>query len=215
MYNEDEYLLLSGIQHFYFCKRQWALIHLENRWSENESTMLGNLLHEKADKPYIKEKRRDIKISRAMPVASSSLGLTGILDVVEFQRDEKGVSIPGEKGLWYPNVIEYKKGKPKKDNRDIVQLVAQIMILEEDFKISIDHGYLYYFKTKEKVRVDISQSNRQQIFSLTEKMHGLYRSKKIPKGEFYKNCRLCSLVDICMPRITKKKRSIENYLYGD
>lgn len=90
----DDYLMLSGIQHFYFCKRQWALIHIEQVWSDNSFTAEGNELHEITDKPYLKEKRKDIIISRAIPVSSKILGLSGILDTVEFVKGDKGIELP-------------------------------------------------------------------------------------------------------------------------
>lgn len=215
MYKEDDYLMLSGIQHFCFCKRQWALIHIEQLWSDNESTSTGTILHEKADKPLIKESRKDIFISRAMPVSSSKLGLSGILDVVEFKKDPKGISLRGKKGKWLPNIIEYKKGKIKKDNRDIVQLVAQCICLEEKYQIDIEYAYLYYFELNKRLEVKITYELRKEVYNLANEMHDIYKARYTPEAQIYKNCKLCSLVDMCMPRITKKKKSVYNYLYGE
>lgn len=215
MYNEEDYLMLSGIQHYYFCKRQWALIHIERYWADNESIAKGTNLHEKADKPLIKEKRKDLIISRALPVSSSILGFSGILDIVEFRSSDKGIKIPGKSGLWWPTIIEYKKGKEKVDERDTVQLVAQTICLEEKFNINIEFGYIYYFETNSRLKVDIIEGLKIKTKNLANKMHELYELKTIPKAESYKNCRLCSLVDVCMPRLTKKKKSVQNYLYGD
>ena len=89
VYDEDDFLLLSGIQHFVFCKRQWALIHIEQQWEENELTIEGQNLHKKADEPFIREKRKEKLIIRGMPVKSYSLGTSGICDVVEFIQNEK------------------------------------------------------------------------------------------------------------------------------
>lgn len=149
-YAEDDYLMLSGIQHFQFCKRQWGLIHIEQQWAENEATAHGQILHQKADDPYIKEKRKDIITSRAMHVSSKTLGLYGILDVVEFHKDENGVALKGKRGKWLPRIVEYKRGKPKRDTRDIVQLVAQTICLEETFGCPIETGYLYYHSVNQK-----------------------------------------------------------------
>lgn len=214
-YQEDDYLMLSGIQHFYFCKRQWALIHIEQQWSENAYTAHGNILHEKADKPLLKEKRGDTFISRAMPVSSKELGLSGILDVVEFRKNEKGVVIPGKKGKWQPAIIEYKSGKKKPDDRDNIQLAAQTMCLEEEYKISIPTAFLYYFKTNEKVEVQIDAFLREQVKEMANLMHQMYQNKETGKAEYFKNCQLCSLYDVCMPRLTKKQRSVNNYIYGE
>lgn len=214
-YPEEEYLMLSGIQHFYFCKRQWALIHIEQQWKENKSTQEGNILHEKADKPLLKESRKDTFISRAIPVSSSTLGFSGILDVVEFHQDETGVSLPGRKGKWKPEVIEYKRGKEKSDERDIVQLTAQVMCMEETLNCRLSEGYIYYFRTNQRIPVTITRERRDLVKRLAEEMHEMYRKKETPPAEFFKNCRLCSLVDICIPRMTKKKKDVTHYIYGD
>lgn len=207
--------MFSGIQHYYFCKRQWALIHIEQQWKENEHTTTGKILHEKADNPLLKEKRKKYFVSRAIPIVSKKLGITGILDVVEFFSTEEGIEIPGKKGKWKPNIIEYKKGREKKDNRDVVQLTAQVICLEEMLNIKIKTADLYYFATKQRKQIEITQELRDLVNRLVEEMHLLMRKKKTPKAEYFKNCKLCSLNSICMPRLSKKKKSIKNYLYGD
>ena len=211
-YAEDEFLMLSGIQHFQFCKRQWALIHIAQEWAENEATTHGQILHQKADNPYIKEKRKGLLISRAMQVSSKKLGLYGILDVVEFHKQDGGIALKGHRGYWLPTIVEYKRGKPKKDERDIVQLVAQTICLEETLDCQIDKGYLYYHSVNKKVELEIDQERRQRVYQLAMEMHQLYQKAQIPKAEYFKNCQLCSLVDICIPRLSKKSRSITNYI---
>mgnify|MGYP000120011369 CR=1 FL=1 len=215
MYIEDEYLMLSGIQHYYFCRRQWALIHIEQQWAENQSTMEGNYLHEKADMPFLKEKRKDFFISRSIPISSAVLGLNGVTDVVEFRKSDKGVRIKGKPGVWHPEVIEYKRGKEKTDDRDIVQLCAQVMCLEETWETKISKSSLYYFGTNKRIEVHITDNLRQKVQDVSNAMHDLYRLRITPSAEIFKNCSLCSLYDICMPRITKKKASVCNYLYGE
>ena len=213
MYNEDDYLMLSGIQHYYFCKRQWALIHIEQQWAENQSTMEGNYLHEKADMPFLKEKRKDFLVSRAVPVSSKILGFTGIIDVIEFRRSDDGIKLGRHSGTWIPEVIEYKRGKEKPDERDIVQLCAQVICLEEKWDVRIDKSYLYYFKTNKRIEVLITNELRNKVIEISKEMHTLYNEQKIPPAEFFKNCQLCSLYDICMPKITKRRASVDNYLY--
>ena len=215
MYNEDDYLMLSGIQHYYFCKRQWALIHIEQQWAENQSTMEGNYLHDKADMPFLKEKRRGFLMSRAVPVSSKRLGLSGVIDVIEFQKSDHGIKLNRHKGTWFPEIIEYKRGKEKPDERDIVQLCAQVICLEEKWDIKIDKSYLYYFQTNKRIEVSITDALRNKVIEISKDMHRLYHQQKIPPAEFFKNCQLCSLYDICMPRITKRKASVEHYLYED
>lgn len=212
VYAEEDYLMLSGIQHFQFCKRQWGLIHIDQQWVDNEATAHGQVLHKKADNPYVKEKRREVITSRAMYVSSHNLGLYGILDVVEFHKDVTGVPLEGRRGKWRPIIVEYKRGQPKRDTRDIVQLVAQTICLEETFGCTIDLGYLYYHKVNQKKKIDITPALRQEVIDLVQDMHLYYEGKKVAKAEYFKNCKLCSLVDICLPRLSKKKRNVENYI---
>jgi len=209
---EDEYLMLSGIQHYYFCKRQWGLIHIDQQWAENTYTVEGQQLHTKADNPAIKEKRKDMFISRAIHVSSGSLGLSGILDVVEFYKDEKGISFQSKRGKWQPYIVEYKRGKPKKDERDIVQLVAEVMCLEETLACRISSSYLFYHSVNKKIKVEITDRLRDLVSDFCAKMHFYYQHKKVPNAEYFKNCRLCSLYDICMPRMSKKPKNIDNYI---
>ena len=99
-YAEDDYLMLSGIQHFKFCRRQWALIHIEQQWAENVHTVVGELMHKRAHDPYLVEKRKDLLVARSLPIASRLLGVSGECDVVEFHRCEDGVKLHGHRGLF-------------------------------------------------------------------------------------------------------------------
>ena len=119
-YTEEEYLMISGIQHFKFCRRQWALIHIEQQWEENVHTVVGELMHKKAHDPYLKEKRKDTLIVRALPVSSRTLGVSGECDIVEFHKCEDGVKLFGHRDLYSIYPVEYKKGKPKKSDEDIL-----------------------------------------------------------------------------------------------
>lgn len=211
-YQEDDYLMLSGIQHYYFCKRQWGLIHIDQQWDENEFTVEGQLLHKRADNPYIKEKRKDFFVSRAMHISSKTLGFSGILDVVEFYKEEQGIYIPKKRGTWQPYIVEYKRGKKKSDHRDIVQLVAEVICLEETLHCTISKSYLYYLSTNTKVTIKITDDLRAEVYSCAKAMHELYRLKKVPEAEYFKNCLKCSLYDICLPRLSKKPRNVENYM---
>ena len=144
MYNEEDYLQLSGIQHFAFCRRQWALAYIELQWSENERTVDGKLLHEKAHDVTSEEKRGDLIISRAMPIHSRELGISGECDIVEFHRGETGITLTGREGKYEVVPIEYKRGRPKQNDVDILQLAAQAMCLEEMLCCDIPYGFLYY-----------------------------------------------------------------------
>lgn len=127
MASPDDYLLMSGIQHFSFCRRQWALIHLEQQWSENQRTAEGRLQHTRCHDVTLTEKRGDLLIARGMRVVSHRLKLTGDCDVVEFHKDPNGVSLQGRRGLWQPMPVEYKHGRSKVNDADRLQLCAQAM----------------------------------------------------------------------------------------
>lgn len=215
MYTEDEYLMLSGIQHYLFCKRQRALIHIENIWGENSFTKNGEIIHKKADNPIIKEKRGRVVISRAMPVSSKKLGISGILDVIEFHKSIEGIKLKDKKGLWKPIIIEYKSGKDKKYDYDKAQLMAEAFCIEEKFQISIEKSYLYYHKIDKRIEVKLDEKLRDLTKNTIIQMHRDFKNGLIPKAEEHRKCTLCSLNEKCMPRLTKKYKSIDNYIYGE
>ena len=143
-FSSEDLLPLSGLQHFAFCRRQWALIHLEQQWQENLRTVEGGLLHRRAHDEAARERRSDTLILRGLQVVSHQLGLSGQCDVVEFHATPKGVPLQGEEGLWQPYPVEYKRGKPKSHQADELQLCAQAMCLEEMLCCSIPEGALFY-----------------------------------------------------------------------
>ena len=132
-YTEDDYLMISGIQHFKFCRRQWALIHVEQQWAENVHTAVGKLMHQKVHDPYLTEKRKDTILVRALPVSSRIMGVSGECDLVEFHKCEDGIRLHGHRGMYSVYPVEYKKGKSKSTDADRLQLVAQALCLEEIF----------------------------------------------------------------------------------
>jgi len=209
--------MLSGIQHIAFCERQWALIEIEQCWAENVRTVEGKILHERADDPYDNETRNDLRVVRAMSIVSKKLGLRGIADIVEFQRTEiedkgKVVQLKGRKGWWRPYPVEYKRGRPKPDDRDAVQLCAQALALEEMFQITIDSGALFYGQTKRREEIQFHIELRKRVHELALKMHELIREGKTPKAIKGKHCSLCSLIEICQPNLTVYHKSVKAYL---
>lgn len=202
-YREDEYLMISGIQHFRFCRRQWALIHIEQQWAENVHTVVGELMHKKAHDPYLAEKRKDVLITRALPVSSRTLGISGECDVVEFHKKDEGVKLHGHRGFYEIYPIEYKKGKPKESEEDILQLTAQVMCLEEMFSADIPEGALFYGETRRRECVKITEELRRQVEDMINEMHQYYERKYTPQVKYNKRCNACSLKDICMPKIGK------------
>ena len=144
------------------------MIHLEQQWKDNLRTTQGQFLHERVDDPYFNETRGITLISRAFPVVSYNLGFYGIADVVEFLKSDEGVSLPGHEGLWRINPVEYKRGSPKVDERDEVQVCAQAICLEDMFKTDVESGDLYYYETRRRLAIDISDDLRDGVFSLSK-----------------------------------------------
>ncbi|OLN22428.1 CRISPR-associated protein Cas4 [Domibacillus antri] len=210
---EDHYLMLSGIQHFQFCPRQWALIHIEQEWKENAKTVEGQHLHRKADNPFQREKRGPKLIVRAMPVKSDRLNISGQCDVVEFWKDQAGVPIHGTEGMYQPYPVEYKRGKPKKDWSDELQLTAQAMCLEEMLLCSVHTGYMFYNETKHRIDVEITRELRDTVERVVSEMNDYYKRRHTPKAKTGPHCKSCSLKDICLPEMLTK-RSVKSYIEG-
>ncbi|GFZ88641.1 CRISPR-associated protein Cas4 [Compostibacillus humi] len=198
--------MISGIQHFVFCKRQWALIHIEQEWAENVLTVEGNALHEKADNPFIREKRGNTIFVRALPVHSRVLGINGICDMVEFIRDDEGIPLDREDGLYRVKPIEYKRGKPKKHDADILQLVAQTLCLEEMLGTKINKAVLYYHEIRRRETIDITNNLRDKVFEITKEMHQYFQRKHTPRVSTGKHCMRCSLRNICLPELLERER---------
>jgi len=164
------------------------------------------------DDPFLRESRGDVVISRAFPLVSYRLGLYGVADVVEYVRSEKGVSLPGYDGLWKMHPVEYKRGKPKIDERDEVQLCAQAMCLEEMFDVRISTADFYYNEIRRRIHLKITEELRDLVFSLADEMHDLFKKGVTPQAEKSQNCKFCSLVDVCVPKLTKKSVSVRKYV---
>ncbi|MCI6567852.1 CRISPR-associated protein Cas4 [Dysosmobacter sp. HCP28S3_G4] len=211
IYAEEDFLQLSGLQHFKFCRRQWALIHIEDQWHENYFTVDGSLLHETAHNAEARESRGDLLILRGLPVFSRTLGVSGQCDVVEFHRDPEGVPLQGREGLWRPFPVEYKRGKPKAHSADELQLCAQAMCLEEMLCCDIPRGALFYGEPRRRTAVDFTPELRQEVRDCLEEMHRLYDRGYTPKVRQGSMCRACSLKDLCLPSLTRR-RSVAEYL---
>lgn len=211
-YPEEDYLPLSGIQHFAFCRRQWALIHIENQWAENERTVDGIIMHEKAHSGDA-ESRGDVVIMRALRVFSATLGVSGECDVVEFHRNADGISLNGHDGLWQPYPVEYKRGKPKEHNADEMQLCAQAMCLEEMLCCTIPCGALFYGEPRRRTEVEFTPELRRAVEDSLNEMHDYYKRGYTPKAKPRKGCSACSLKEICLPKMAQRK-SVAAYVEG-
>ncbi|MGN0674306.1 MAG: CRISPR-associated protein Cas4 [Oscillospiraceae bacterium] len=207
MYSEDEYLLLSGIQHFVFCRRQWALIHIEQQWEENYRTVDGNIMHRNVHDSGFHEKRGELITARAMAVSSPRLGISGECDAVEFRKSDNGTELFGLEGKYTVTPVEYKRGEPKEDESDIMQLAAQAMCLEDMLCCDIPFGYIYYGETRHRIKVEFSSSLRMRTENIIEEMHSLYSRRYSPKVKRTKACNACSLKNICLPVICGSRKA--------
>ena len=211
-YAEEDFLQLSGLQHFAFCRRQWALIHIEQQWKENLRTVEGDLFHRRAHDEQVRERRGDILILRGVSIASPTLGISGKCDVIEFHADPKGVSLYEEQGLWVPFPVEYKRGSPKSHQADELQLCAQAMCLEEMLCCHVPEGALFYGETRRRTAVSFSIELREQVQEMLEEMHLLYRRGYTPKVRRSKACNACSLQELCLPGLMKG-HDVDAYLH--
>lgn len=218
-YLEDDLLMLSGIQHYMFCPRQWALIHIEQQWNDNRLTVEGELLHTNVDNPFYRQKNGSVITLRSVSIASYQLGLYGISDAIELhasEYSENAIKHPDYPGWWILYPIEYKHGHVKPDERDEVQLMAQAICLEEMYHIHLEQGALYYGETKRRELVSFSPHLRQLTIDCAVKMHQLYEACYTPKAEQKPCCRSCSLADLCLPQLNKcsdVKHYLDDYLY--
>jgi CRISPR-associated exonuclease Cas4 len=210
-YKEESYLMISGIQHFEYCKRQWALIHIEQQWEENVHTVVGELMHKKVHDPYLKEKRKDLIVARALPVCSRIMGVSGECDLVEFQKCEEGISLHGYSGVYSVFPVEYKKGKPKITEEDVLQLTAQAMCLEEMLSTQIPQGAIFYGETRHRELVDFSEDLKRKVREMFLEMHLYFERKHTPKVRRSKKCNHCSLQDICMPELQNRMK-VNDYM---
>lgn len=204
MYNDDELLPISALQHFVFCPRQCALIHIEQVWTENLLTAEGRILHEKTHEERI-ETRDGIRIERGIFIRSEKLGLIGRADVVEFHKPDEG-------GEWKAFPVEYKHGRPKGNNCDIVQLCAQALCLEEMLKTDIPAGALFYGKTRHRLDVEFTRELREETMDTVVRLRKFISSGLTPAPVYDKKCESCSLLSICMPKIMQDAASVKQYI---
>lgn len=202
MYSSDDRIPISALQHYRFCPRQCALIYIEQIWDENLHTAEGRILHEKADSGKTK-KRVDLKKVSGLWLCSSTLGLSGRADVVEFHRRE---------GVWRPFPVEYKRGRPKAHNADVIQLCAQAICLEEMIGLPVPEGALFYGKTRRRLAVKISAALRAATRETAEAVHLLMRGRAVPAPAADDRCAACSLADQCLPRPISRRGAASRYL---
>ncbi|MCP5417570.1 MAG: CRISPR-associated protein Cas4 [Chromatiaceae bacterium] len=198
-YSEDALLPLSALQHFAYCPRQFALIHLEQTWEENLYTAEGQLLHQRVNSGEA-ETRGALHVARSLRLVSRQLGLTGMADLVEFHRIENGgAELPGRSGFWQPFPVEYKRGHSKADDWDRLQLCAQAICLEEMLDTEVPEGAIFYGKPRRREPVPFDAILRKDTHSLAEQMHQRWESRRTPPPEPGPKCNHCSLFNRCLP----------------
>lgn len=200
MYPESDYIQLSALQHYMFCPRQCALIYLEQQWVENRFTAEGRVLHERADSAKT-VRQGDMRIVRTLPLRSARLGLSGQADVVEFH----------DSGLVFP--VEYKRGRPKKDRCDEVQLCAQALCLEEMLAVEIAEGALFYGQKRRRQAVVFDVELRQLTETIAGLIHEMFARGLTPAAEYDAGkCDQCSMLSVCMPKSCNPGHSVREYL---
>jgi len=192
-------LPLSALQHYAYCPRQFALIHVDQQWAENRFTAEGQVLHRRVNTGET-EVRGDIHIARSLRLVSDALGLSGVADVVEFHRTEgTGCELPGHDGRWQPYPVEYKRGRSKADDWDRIQLGAQAMALEEMLGVAVPEGAIFYGQPRRRERVVIGAELRKAALETAAGVHGLYAAGQLPAPDPGPKCDHCSLRAICLP----------------
>ena len=219
-YERDvDFVMISALQHYLFCRRQCALIHLENAWEENKFTAEGRVLHERVDAGGA-ETRKTLHMARSVRLFSREIGITGIADMVEFHQVEfefshdgskQAIHLEGFSGLWKPFPVEYKRGKPKIHRADEVQLCAQAICLEEMLNVNIPSGALFYGEARHRNDVSFDDALRTLTKETARGVHDLFASGVIPKPTFGKWCASCSLIDICTPKQLSSCRSVRSW----
>ncbi len=208
-YSEDELIPLSALQHLLFCERQCALIHIEQAWAENRLTVEGRHLHERVDEVG-HESRGRIRTVFGLPLRSLLLGISGKADAVEFHRQGEGGE--DEAAIWQPYPVEYKRGKPKLDDCDVVQLCAQGLCLEEMLGVEVVEGAMYYGKPRRRLAVAFADTLRAKTREAARRLHELIASGRTPKARYAKKCDSCSLYSLCMPKTTGARRTVRAYM---
>ncbi len=211
-FRAEDLLPLSGLQHFLFCRRQWALIHVERAWSENLLTIEGRQMHQRVDDPFFSEVREGVVISRSIPVASYRLGLNGVCDLVEFVPHPSGIQLNGRQGTFLPAPVEYKRGAKKAGSFDEAQVCAQAVCLEEMLSVNIPSAYLYYGQTRHRVKVELTTELRTLVEKSALEMHTYFERGYTPRVRIGKMCKSCSLADICLPDMQARSTAASRYI---
>ena len=214
-YTEDDLLPISALQHMAFCERQAALIHLEGEWLENKLTVEGHGLHDKVHEETV-QTRDCVKLVRGLRVRSLELGLVGAIDMLELspaRAEENGsAQMPGLRGFFSPYIVEYKRGRPKLDRCDEVQLCAQALCLEEMLGASLPESAFFYGTPRRRHVITLDEDLRTETKHIASRLHKMMDSKRTPQAEYSPRCQSCSLVDLCLPQALRETGGVKLYL---
>ena len=200
---DDDPVPLSALQHYLFCPRQCALIHVERLWAENALTAEGRVAHETVHAPK-GERREGVKTVTSMPLRCKALGLAGIADVVELRSTESGL---------VPFPVEHKRGRPKAHRADEVQLCAQALCLEEMLAVPVPAGALFYGQTRRRQDVAFDGELRALTVRVAGEVLCLLASGRTPPAVYApKRCDACSLKEFCRPKALEKPRKVSAWL---
>lgn len=208
---EDDYLQLSGIQHYAFCKRQWYLIYLEDSWVDNHLTLDGNNIHTRAHNKKLIEKKNGVLTIRGLRLVSHNLCISGECDVVDFIEDDNGIFLDRHDGKFIPFPIEYKRGDSKSLEFDKLQLCAEAICLEEMLLTNITKGALFYNEIHRRIDIEFTKELRDELNNVIYEMFKIINSKYIPIPKYENKCDSCSLYYKCAPNIIKKQ-SVRSYI---
>lgn len=203
MDDSDDFIPISALQHYLYCPRQCALIHVERLWAENRQTAEGRILHDKADTPQV-ERRHGIRTVTAMPLSSMALGISGVADVVEFHATDHGEQ---------PFPVEYKRGRPKAHRADEVQLCAQALCLESMLTCAVPEGALFYGQTRRRKAVRFDDDLRHLTRETIDATRKMILTGTTPSARYQaKRCDACSLIDLCQPHWLARGDHVDDWL---
>ena len=199
----DDPIPISALQHYAFCPRQCAYIHIERLWQDNFLTAKGNQLHERVHSNE-SEKRGNLKTERSVQVSSERYGLVGQLDLLEIQSEPLQLT-----------PVEYKRGKPKISDCDRIQLCAQVHCLEEMRNVSISRAALWYWQVRKREWIEIDESLRNLTIDTIHAVHKLIENNSLPKAIYMASCKACSFFDICQPRKSDQSTKYVKEMFRD
>jgi CRISPR-associated exonuclease Cas4 len=214
MFDEEDLLPISALQHFVFCPRRCALVHIQQVWMENQFTVEGDILHERVDE-LGRESRVTLIVSHGVAIRSLHFGITGKVDVVEFRSSgeaQAACELAGKNGRWIPYPVEYKRGSARRGFGDDIQICAQALCLEEMLKCPVPAGAIYYASTRKRREIAFGAPLREQTAAAILALRSLMAKGVTPPAVYGKKCDTCSLFDLCQPKIPASGKAAADFV---